>query len=359
MRRLTISVLTTLASAAVVAAPLVAAPAAAADLPEVRVKVIGNYSTVQHVAKVEQEFWNKIVPEMSNNKVSADYVHQDLMGIKDFQVLRLIKLGTTQFGVSDISKMAGDDPTFEGCDLAGLALDIGTARKVCNAWKPAMDRAMQAKFNAKLLALGTNPPQVFWCRDDVAGIHDLKGRKIRVFNKTMADFIQAIGGTTISMAFGEVVPALQRGVVDCAVTGTTSGNSAGWPEVTTHIYPMYLGWSINFQAVSLDAWNSFTPETQEFFLKAFAVLEDNMWATAGQSTEEADNCNTGRDPCTMGTKADMTIVEVSDADREVHKGLMEDVVLVEWGKRCGRDCAAEWNDTIGEVVGLQIPLDKL
>ena len=315
MRRLTISALAALASAA-----LVATPAAAGDLPEVKVKVIGNYSTVRHAAEPEQEFWNEIVPEMSNGKVTADYIHQDLVGTKDFQMLRFIKLGTTQFGVGDISKMAGDDPTFEGCDLAGLALDIGMARKVCNAWKPAMDRVMQEKFNAKLLALGTNPPQVFWCRADVAGIDDLKGRKIRVFNKTMADFIQAIGGTTINMAFGDVVPALQRGVVDCAVTGTTSGNSAGWPEVTTHIYPMYLGWSINFQAVNLDAWNSFGPELQAFFLEAFAVLEDNMWATAGQSTEEADNCNTGRDPCTMGTKADMTIVEVSDADREVHKG---------------------------------------
>ena len=354
MRRLAISALTTLASAA-----LVATTATAADMPNVRVKVIGAYSTVQHSAKVEQEFWNEIVPEMSNNKVSAEYNHQDIMGIKDFQVLRLIKLGVTDVGVSDISKMAGDDPTFEGCDLAGLALDIGMARKVCNAWKPAMNRAMEAKFNAKLLALGTNPPQVFWCRDPVSGINDLKGRKIRVFNKTMADFIQAIGGTTISMAFGEVVPALQRGVVDCAVTGTTSGNSAGWPEVTTHIYPMYLGWSINFQAVNLDRWNSFTPETQDFLLEAFAVLEDNLWATAEQSTNEADNCNTGRDPCTLGRKADMTIVPVTEADQVVHKGLMQDVVLVEWGKRCGRDCAAEWNDTIGPVVGLQIPLDKL
>ena len=347
------------ATAGLAAAALAVAPAIAADLPQIQVKVIGAYSTVQHSAKVEQEFWNKIVPEMSNNMVSANYNHQDIMGIKDFQVLRLIKLGVTDFGVSDISKMAGDDPTFEGCDLAGLALDIGTARKVCNAWKPAMNRAMEEKFNAKLLALGTNPPQVFWCRDPVAGIADLKGRKIRVFNKTMADFIEAIGGTTISMAFGEVVPALQRGVVDCAVTGTTSGNSAGWPEVTTHIYPMYLGWSINYQAVNLDSWNSFTPETQEFFLKAFAVIEDNLWATAAQSTEEADNCNTGRDPCTLGKKANMTIVDVTEADQVVHKDLMQNVVLVEWGRRCGSECAAQWNDTIGPIVGLQIPLDKL
>ena len=76
------------ATTGLVAATLAVAPALAADLPQVRVKVIGNYSTVQHVAKVEQEFWNEIVPEMSNNMVSASYNHQDVMGIKDFQVLR-------------------------------------------------------------------------------------------------------------------------------------------------------------------------------------------------------------------------------------------------------------------------------
>ena len=55
-----------------------AAPAAAGDLPEVKVKVIGNYSTVRHAAEPEQEFWNEIVPEMSNGMVTADYIHQDL-----------------------------------------------------------------------------------------------------------------------------------------------------------------------------------------------------------------------------------------------------------------------------------------
>ncbi len=354
MQRNHIAIITTASALAVAAGT-----AFAAELPATHVKVIGNYSTVAHVAVVEREFWGEIVPKMSNGKVTSDYNHQDVMGIKDFQVLRLTKLGVTDFGVSDISKMAGDDPTFEGCDLAGLALDIQTARKVCDAWKPAMARAMAKNFNTKLLALGTNPPQVFWCRDDVKGINDLKGRKIRVFNKTMADFIQAIGGTTISMAFGDVVPALQRGVVDCAVTGTTSGNSAGWPEVTTHLYPMYLGWSINFQAVNLDSWNRFAPAVQDFFLEAFAVLEDNMWRTVAQSAAEADNCNTGKDPCTMGKKAHMTIVPVSDADKAVHKNLMQDVVLVNWGKRCGKACAKEWNETVGKVINLTIPLDKL
>ncbi len=333
--------------------------ASAQDLPKTHVKVIGNYTTVRHAVEPERKFWGKTVPEMGEGQITSDYNNADLMGIKDFQMLRLLKAGVTDFAVSDISKMAGDDPVFEGCDLAGLALDIRSARKLCEAWKPVMDRVMQEKFNTKLLALGTNPPQVFWCRESIGQLSDLKGRKIRVFNKTMSDFVNAVGGTTISMAFGEVVPALQRGVVDCAVTGTTSGNSAGWPEVTTHLYPMYLGWSINFQAVNLNSWRRFDPKVQAFFTEAFAILEDDLWATAGQSTEEADNCNTGMDPCNFGKKANMTIVPIKQGDKALHKELMENVVLVEWGKRCGKQCAAEWNDTVGKVAGMQIPLEKL
>ncbi len=55
----------------------------------------------------------------------------------------------------------------------------------------------------------------------------------------------------------------------------------------------------------------------------------------------------------------MTIVPVSEADKGVHKTLMQDVVLVNWGKRCGKACAKEWNETVGKVINLTIPLDKL
>jgi TRAP-type transport system periplasmic protein len=333
--------------------------AVAADLPETTVTAIGLNSKTIASFSDEVPFWSETVPEASGGQVSVEFSPIDLAGIKDPQIMRMTTLGVTDFGSGDISKMAGDDPVFEGCDLAGLALDIETARAACAAWAPVMSRVMEEKFNTKLLALGSNPPQVFWCREELSGLADLQGRKIRVFNKTMADFLNAVGGTTVSLPFAEVVPALQRGVVDCGVTGTLSGNTAGWPEVSDYLYPLYMGWSINYQGVNLDSWNSFPPEVQDFFTAQFAELEDQMWTTAAKATADAENCNFGKEPCEHGKIAEMTAVPVSDADREKHKELMQEVVLLEWGRRCGEDCAAEWNDTVGQAVGLQIPLDKL
>ncbi|HZA66751.1 MAG TPA: TRAP transporter substrate-binding protein [Geminicoccaceae bacterium] len=338
---------------------VVAAAVAAAELPETTVKAIGlNSKTIVSFGD-EVPFWNETIPEASGGKITAEFAPIDLAGIKDPQIMRMTTLGVTDFGAGDISKMAGDDPVFEGCDLAGLALDIETARAACEAWAPVMGRVMEEKFNTKLMALGTNPPQVFWCREPLTGLDDLEGRKIRVFNKTMADFIGAIGGTTISMPFAEVVPALQRGVVDCAVTGTLSGNTAGWPEVSTHLYPMYLGWSINYQGVNLDSWNGWPEEVRAFFTEQFDAFEDKMWDTAAKAVADAENCNFGKEPCEMGKMAQMTLVPISEADKEKHAQLMQDTVLVAWARRCGKDCAAEWNDTVGPVVGLQIPLDQL
>ena len=333
--------------------------AQAAELPKTSVKVLGNYSTLLHTKEVEKPFWTQKISKDSNGQVTADYNNQDILGIKDFSLLRLTQAGVADVGVGDISKMAGDDPVFEGCDLAGITTDIATARKACDVWKPVMAEAMEKKFNARLVALGNNPPIVFWCNKPITGLDDLKGLKVRVFNTTQSDFVSAVGATTVTMAFGEVVTALQRGVVDCALTGTLSGNTAGWPEVATHLYPLPVGWSIYYTAVNSASWNSWDPAVQKFFDKEFAELEDMNWEIGGQATDQGVNCNIGKDPCTLGKKGKMTLVALSDADKAKRATVVQDVVLVKWGKRCGKECAAKWNDTVGKVVGLTIPLDKL
>jgi TRAP-type C4-dicarboxylate transport system substrate-binding protein len=330
----------------------IATSASAQTLPRTQVKIIGLNSPTVASTVDEGPFWKQTIPQASNGAVTGDYTPVDLMGIDDKTMLRLLKLGVMDFAGMDISKMAGDDPRFEGCDLAGMSLDIQKARAACDAYRGVIDRQMQSQWNVKLLAFGTNPPQVFWCRMAIGGLADLKGKKVRVFNRTMIDFLGGVGATAINMAFAEVVPALQRGVVDCAVTGTLSGNTAGWPEVATHLYPMYLGWSINVQAVNLDSWKRMGPEVQKFFTEQFARFEDKMWATGAAALADAENCNFDKQPCKMGKMAKMTLVPVKASDMEEHKRLLEGTVLKNWAKRCGDACAKEWSDSVGKVLGL-------
>jgi TRAP-type transport system periplasmic protein len=215
---------------------------------------------------------------------------------------------------------------------------------------------MQKNWGAKLLAFGANTPQVFWCREVVSGLDGLKGKKVRVFNNTMRDFLSGIGATAVSMAFAEVVPALNNGVVDCAVTGTLSGNGGGWNEVSKSIYPMSLGWSVNVLAVNLATWNKLDPKVRDFMTGQIKLYEDKMWDTVKKLMAEADNCNTNKQPCTMGKLANSVIVPVKPSEMEAHKKLVEGAVLAGWAKRCGAACAKEWNETVGATLGLKAPM---
>jgi TRAP-type transport system periplasmic protein len=336
-------------------AAAVASGAGAQDLPKAHFKVIGLNSPTPVSIVDELPFWRKTLPEASKGAVTADATPLDQMGIDDKTMLRLLKLGVMDFAGMDISKMAGDDPRFEACDLAGLTLDVDKARAACNAYREVIDRQMQKNWNAKLLAFGANTPQVFWCRELIGGLDSFRGKKVRVFNNTMRDFLAGVGATAVSMAFAEVVPALNNGVVDCAVTGSLSGNTAGWNEVAKSIYPMSLGWSINVLAVNLNSWNRLDPKLKAFLTEQIKAYEDKMWDTVRKTTDEADNCNTGKQPCTMGKLANSVIVPVKAAEAETHKKLVEGAVLAGWAKRCGAECAKEWNDTVGKTLGLKAP----
>ena len=278
------------------------------------------------------------------------------MGIDDKTMLRLLKLGVMDFAGMDISKMAGDDPRFEACDLAGLTLDPDKARAACNAYREVIDRQMQKNWGAKLLAFGGNTPQVFWCREVVTGLDGFKGKKVRVFNNTMRDFLAGVGATAVSMAFAEVVPALNNGVVDCGVTGSLSGNTAGWNEVTKSIYPMSLGWSINVLAVNLNTWNRLDPKLQAFLLDQIKAYEDKMWAD-GQDDHRArpTTATPASSPARWASSPTSIIVPVKPAEAETHKKLVEGAVLAGWAKRCGAECAKEWNETVGKSLGLKAP----
>lgn len=334
-------------------AAVIGGSAAAQDLQQNRFKVIGGWSNISLTTEVEQPFWTEVLPAASDGRITADFTSLDLLGLQGTETLRLLRMRVADFVGGPVSFVGGDFKLYDGLDLAGLILDIDTMRRAVDAYKPVMDRNMQENFNAKLLMSWPSPPQVLFCRAAISGIDDLRGKKIRSFNQTLADFVDAVGGTAVGLSFPEVVPALERGTVDCAITGTGPGYDAKWWEVTDHLYPLVLGWAPYFHAVNLDTWNSLDEPTQSFLLEQFAKMEDQMWEHVAGVAEEGINCNTGLGPCARGTAASMTLVEPSEADREVLRDLLAETVIPRWAERCGAECVSDWNATVGEALGVQ------
>ncbi len=333
-------------------ATMLAASVSAQTLPKTHLKVVGGLSNLTAYNDYEKPFWTNVVPTLSNGQVTADIKGFNEMGLKGPEVLRLMSQGVIEFGTATLSYFASDNPINEAVDLAGLASDAKIARAVVQAFEPIYVKHYGPGSGIKVLGLSTYPAQVLFCNTEIKGLADIKGKKVRTSSRTQAEFIEAFGGSSVTMAFGEVVPALQNKVVDCAITGTLSGYSSKWYEVSTHLYALPINWNPQIHGVNQKAWAKLDPKVQVFLQTNIKDLIDKMWDAAATQTQQGYDCNTGNAACPFPVKGKMVLVKPSEADHALMKKVMQEQVLPKWAARCSASCVQDFNATISKVVGL-------
>lgn len=326
---------------------------AAAQTP---LRVAGNFSQNNKQVDIERAFFEGL-PQTSGVELAVNYNPMDVVGVKAPDALRMLRGGSFDVMSVQIGMASRDDPFFEGVDLIGVATDMPSLRKVVDAYREVFDERLQSKFNAKMLTLWPFGPQVFYCNQEIEGLDDLKGLKIRSFTPSMSAMFEEFGATPVTLQFSEVYPALQRGVASCGVTSPTSGNTGNWPEVTTHLLPLSVSGSVQGHFMNLDTWNSFSAEQQEALMAQFKALEDQLWDLAITANEDAVACNTGQDSCENHRKFDMALVPITDEDRQRIKDVAKNTVLPIWKETCNAvdpNCSDTWNKTAGAAAGLTI-----
>lgn len=320
-------------------------------LPETQLQVVGGLSNLTAYRNHEQPFWTKTVPELSDGKVTATIKGFNDMGLKGPEILRLIGQGVIPIGTATIAYFASDNPINEAIDLAGLAPNVKIAREITDVFQPVYEK-FYAKNGIKVLGFSTYPAQVLFCNADINDLSDVKGKKVRTSSRTTAEFVQALGGSSVTIPFGEVVPALQNGVVDCAITGSMSGYSAKWYEVSTHLYALPINWNQQIHAANQAYWDKLDPKVQDFLQKNIALMTDDIWDAAAKETQEGYDCNTGADACSQPVKGKMKLVEPTEADRELLKKIAAETVVPKWAARCSAECVQDFNATIGKKLGI-------
>lgn len=285
--------------------------------------------------------------------ITAEFQPADVTGIKDTEQLRVLKSGLFDIISLRLSQVSRDEPTILGLDLVGLNPDYETGKTTVEAFKPVVDARLQEQFNTKLLGVWPFGPQVIFCKPEIASLADLKGLKVRVYDQNLANFVSLVGGTPVPLSFGDVQQSLARGVVDCAITGPSSANSAGWPEVTSYMMPIAFQLAMNGYGMNLDKWNALSAEDQGKMQAAFDTLTDDIWAYSEELFVDAVKCNVGQQPCETGTLYDLTLVEVTDADKALIGTAVPEVSFPAWKEICDATnpaCSASWMETVGENV---------
>jgi len=339
--------------AATAAAALLASGAANAQgIDKKQFNVVGTWNFLTNWKVLEVPFWTEELPKASGGKLSGNIKSVTELNLKGTEVLRLLKTGVYDFAAALPIYVDDGAAIVEASDISGVAQSFKMSRDIINAWMPEMQKVMKQRHGSMILGTFTWPEQNFYCKGDIKSVADLKGKKVRVQGASQADLVKGFGGAGVTLPFGEVVPALEKGVVDCGITGTMPAYKAKWHEVTNTLFRLPVGFTASVWAVNLRTWNKLSPATQALMKKQMDALTDKSWKVVEAESDEGVACTTGTGKCSAGEPGKLKLVIPSKADLAARDKVLNDVVLPGWAERCGAECAKLWNEMVGKKYGL-------
>jgi TRAP-type C4-dicarboxylate transport system substrate-binding protein len=324
---------------------------AASPAPTLTLRVVGGLDGLHQYTRIEEPFWTRELRRLSGGRYAAEIVPFDRAGIRGPEFLPMVRLGTVPFGTLLVSTAAPKDAELTGLDLAGLNPDGEALRRTVQALRPRLKTLLKDRHNAELLAVYIYPAQVLFCATPLRSLEDLRGKRVRTSSVTQSDWVEALGGQAVSTRFAEIVENVKAGNMDCAITGTMSGNTIGLHEITTHLHPMPVNWGVSLFIAHAPSWQALPDDLRRLLQRELPRLEKQVWDEALQQTGDGVQCNTGQASCRGGRRGSMALVPATPQDERLRRQALEGTVLPRWLQRCGPECGTRWNELVGALPG--------
>jgi TRAP-type transport system periplasmic protein len=138
-------------------------------------------------------------------------------------------------------------------------------------------QASYGKRGVEVLGQYTYPVQVIWGRKKIANLNDVKGLKLRATSVEQGEFIRRFGGVPLTLGAPDVAAALDRGVVEGALTASSGGGLA-WHDLLKYRYAFPTSWVNSTFIVNKEAMDKLPPEQQKIVRDAAATWSG--WANA-------------------------------------------------------------------------------
>ena len=211
--------------------------------------------------------------------------------VPGLQVMDAVQQGTAQVGQTASYYYTGKNPAlaFDSCVPFGLTSRQQTAWLTQGGGLELVNELF-ADFGIVTFPAGNTGTQMGgWFRNELGGITDLQGLKMRIPGLG-GEVMSRLGATVQVLAGGDIYPALERGAIDATEwVGPYDDEKLGFHKVAKYYY--YPGWwepgpSLSYH-VNRAAWDGLPQVFQEIFRSAASESATVMQARYDQRNPEA------------------------------------------------------------------------
>src|SRR5207244_7641704 len=270
--------------------PLVKAPAFAQVAP--KKLVFAHVTPPPESSAVAFTEMAKAVTEGSKGELVMEF-HGGTLLTKELEIINAVKSGNIAIG--DPGGAAATVFPEMGVFLVPyLVKSYDQAYRMFNgAIGDRLDRQFQDKYKLKVLCFYDYGFRHCWNnRRPIAAPKDLRGLKMRVQPaKVFADTINGLGGVAVPMAWGEVIPAAQQGVIDGADLPIVNILALKAYEVSKYCSMTYHNYGPTALVINLDIWNGLPPAQQKLLLDASRAAQERI----RELTESVDTADKAKE----------------------------------------------------------------
>ena len=262
--------------------------------------------------------FEKEVEERTGGAIDVE-IYDSATLYKDKEVPAAVGSGAIEAGVASLTRYVGDAPVVDVFYMPFLLNSEDKVRAAVAEGSPVRTtiEAEVAKTGGQILFWQAYGGAIMLSKGGpIKTPADLKGKKVRVFGKTLGDFVTAAGGAPTLVSGSEQYLAYQRGTVDVGMTGVSGVKSRKlWEGMDTITVTNHA--DIEFVVVvNTDWWNGLSDQIRGHISDAARVAQDTVRDRMSEIEAEA---------YAAAKENGMTVVELSEDDLAQWKAVSQPV----------------------------------
>ncbi len=264
------------------------------------------------------QLFEKEVEERTGGAIDVE-IYDSATLYKDNEVPAAVGSGSIEAGVASLTRYVGDAPVVDVFYMPFLFNTEDKVRAAVAEGSPVRTVLEEeiAKTGGEVLYWQAYGGAILLSQDGpIRTPADMEGQKVRVFGKTLGDFVSAAGGAPTLISGSEQYLAYQRGTVDVGMTGVSGVKSRKLWEVMDTITRTNHA-NIEFVVVvNSDWWNGLDADTQTHIRDAARVAQDDVRDRMSQIEADA---------YAAAEENGMTIVDLTDEELAAWQGVAQPV----------------------------------
>ncbi len=324
------------------------------DIQLVCINRTGNPCTLIYSTEAEHgiDGFIKRVYDRTEGQVDFQISSFPELGLAGPDSLRLIEDRTMELAEIYSGYIGGDLPIIDMANLWGLYPDPATNFAVIDVTRDDIHGIIEEQSNGIVIMENYYESNYYFSSRPLNSLSDFEGLKTRSHSTVLSDLLGGMGADPQFMAFADVYTALERGVLDAAVSCGTCGSGVRWYEVTDYLVGPIVAIGVTWITMNKDVWDSIPPDLQ-------AIIKEEGERHQRTSREWVETVWTD-EGIRENTEGGMEYIEFNQEVRDALFQAGRNNVLPKWVERTGgpdSEAVRIYNEKAAPIIGVRVGAD--